>query len=386
MCPEDAWTETVCSQTTSPGRTCPGLRAAAPWAALAWTGLLVACEAATPAPDGAPPPMPPSMPPPIQRLEVGTEARLQAVFAVDDRRVWVSGVAGTVARTLDGGDTWEMLAVPGAEELEFRDVHAFDEDRAVLLASGQGEASRVYLTEDGGRQWRETFRNHDPEGFYNCFAFAADGSGALVGDPLDGALPVLTTQDAEVWSPLPTLPSAGGTEAGFAASGTCLSIDSNDGELLLGTGGGVSRLHRYRGGSWTVDDVPLAAPTETAGVTSIARSAAGTLALGGGDVAARDAQQEHLLVASESGWTRVTVPGLVGPIFGIAWGLGEPGREPLLVAAPGGLALRSTGGVWHRLSSESHWAVAVSPSGETAWAVGPAGLATRILLGEATDN
>ena len=320
--------------------------------------------------------------PRAETLEVGTEARLQAVSVVDDLVVWVSGVEGTVARSLDRGDSWQLLAVPGAEALEFRDVHAFDAESAVLLASGPGEDSRVFVTKDGGSTWRETFRNLDPQGFFNCFAFDETGRGYLVGDPISGDLPVLTSEFGEEWSPLLDRPEALEGEAGFAASGTCLFLDSQQDALLLGTGGGVSRVHAFVEGQWSVAAVPLAAPTETAGVTSLSRSASGALAVGGGDVAARELFQQNLLVEDESGWAEVDVPGLVGPIFGLAWGAGAPGREPLWVAGPGGLAVRDASGSWHGLSSESHWAVAVSPSGRFAWAVGPAGRASRVALRE----
>src|SRR5882672_2771991 len=83
----------------------------------------------------------------------GTTALLQAVSVVNDKVVWVSGHAGTWARTTDGGTTWTPGTVPGADTLQFRDVQAFSADEAFLMAAGPGELSRVYHTSDGGKHW-----------------------------------------------------------------------------------------------------------------------------------------------------------------------------------------------------------------------------------------
>ncbi|KFG72570.1 hypothetical protein FM21_16835 [Streptomyces mutabilis] len=81
------------------------------------------------------------------------------------------GSRGTVLRTTDGGDTWRNVSPPDAGRLEFRDVEAFDARRAVVLATGEGEASRVYRTDGGGATRTESFRNTDPRAFYDCLTF-----------------------------------------------------------------------------------------------------------------------------------------------------------------------------------------------------------------------
>src|ERR1044072_10052985 len=101
----------------------------------------------------------------------GTNVRLRGVSAVNRRVAWASGAGGTYARTLDGGQTWQAGQVPGAAELDFRDVDAFDADTAYLLAIGPGESSRIYRTADGGRSWELQFQNTRAAAFYDCMAF-----------------------------------------------------------------------------------------------------------------------------------------------------------------------------------------------------------------------
>jgi len=68
-----------------------------------------------------------------------TSALFIGISIVDEQTVWVSGTNGRYARTLDGGTSWDVRTVPGADTLQFRDVHAFDADNAFLLSIGGGE-------------------------------------------------------------------------------------------------------------------------------------------------------------------------------------------------------------------------------------------------------
>ena len=53
-------------------------------------------------------------------------------------------------RTADGGKSWQVMTVPGAEKLDFRDIEAFDKNTAYILSIGNGDASRIYKTVNGG--------------------------------------------------------------------------------------------------------------------------------------------------------------------------------------------------------------------------------------------
>src|SRR5262245_10740005 len=101
----------------------------------------------------------------------GVTARLRGVSAVSDRIAWASGSAGTVLRTADAGATWQTLAIPGAEKLDFRDIDAIDGQIAYVLSIGSGDSSRIYKTIDGGRTFTLQFTNDDPKAFFDAMAF-----------------------------------------------------------------------------------------------------------------------------------------------------------------------------------------------------------------------
>src|SRR4051812_11438636 len=169
----------------------------------------------------------------------GTSVRLRGVSAVSRRVAWASGAGGTYARTLDGGRTWQAGQVPGASELDFRDVDAFDAETAYLLAIGEGERSRIYKTTDGGRHWTLQFQNRRAAAFYDCMAFWHERRGLAVSDPVEGRFLVLRTEDGgRTWEEIDTngMPPALEGEGGFAASGTCVAVAGKS-DAWFGTGG-----------------------------------------------------------------------------------------------------------------------------------------------------
>ena len=101
-----------------------------------------------------------------QTQTISTKADFRGLCVVSPNVAWVSGTKGTYARTTDGGKTWSVGTVPGAEKLDFRDVEAFGETTAYLLSAGPGDASRIYKTIDGGKSWAHAIQNRRPRGLF----------------------------------------------------------------------------------------------------------------------------------------------------------------------------------------------------------------------------
>ncbi|MFE2510875.1 WD40/YVTN/BNR-like repeat-containing protein [Streptomyces naganishii] len=223
-----------------------------------------------------------------QLKDTGTpDVRFRGLSAVSRATAWVAGTGGTVLRTTDGGAHWHDVSPPGASALQFRDIEAFDARRAVVLAIGEGEDSRIYRTDDGGATWTESFRNTDARAFYDCLAFFDHRHGLAVSDPVDGRFRILSTGDGgRSWKVLPDqgMPQALDGEAGFAASGQCL-VTSGPGDVWLATGGGARArvLHSAdRGLTWTAADTPVPAGDPARGVFALAfRDRAHGIAVGG---------------------------------------------------------------------------------------------------------
>src|SRR5579863_2998387 len=102
-----------------------------------------------------------------------TTENLRGISVVDDQIAWASGTHGTCLRTTDGGNSWRAAQVPGAESLDFRDAEAFSANLAYLLSAGPGEQSRIYKTNDAGKNWALQFTNKNPKGFFDCMALGS---------------------------------------------------------------------------------------------------------------------------------------------------------------------------------------------------------------------
>ena len=170
---------------------------------------------------------------------------------------------GTVVRTVDAGRHWRNVTPPGGAAQVFRDVEAFDRNNALVLAVGEGDASRIYRTADGGKTWNAVFVNPEPGAFYNCMAFFDHRHGLAMSDPVDGRFRILRTRDGgRTWRVAPTsgMPPALTDEFG-RASGTCLVAKPPE-DAWFGTtvdsGASARVFHtRDRGTTWTVHTTPI---------------------------------------------------------------------------------------------------------------------------------
>ncbi len=312
----------------------------------------------------------------------GTDVRLRGLSAVSRDTAWVAGSKGTVLRTTDGGAHWRNVSPPGAADLEFRDIEAFDSRRAVVLAIGEGEASRVLRTDDGGATWTESFRNTDAKAFYDCITFLDRRHGLAMSDPVDGRFRILSTSDGgRSWKVLPAdgMPAAQDGEAGFAASGQCL-VGSGSRDVWLATGGGARArvLHsRDRGLTWTAADTPIPAGDPARGVFAVAfRDRTHGLAVGG-DYRADQASPQAAATTPDGGrtWTPAAHP---PPAYrsGVTWL--PHSRTAALAVGPTGTDLTTDGGrTWRTVDTGSYDTVDCTPD-RGCWASGEKGRVARL--------
>ena len=323
-------------------------------------------------------------PPGIVAQVSGTTALLQAVSPVSEQVVWVSGHQGTFARTLDGGATWQAARVPGAEALEFRDVHAVSADTAYLMAAGTGEVSRIYRTNDGGRSWTLQHLNREPTAFFDCFAFWDARRGFVFSDAVGGTHYIMMTTDGGArWERIAPdrIPPALPNEGSFAASGTCATTVGAS-TAFVGTGNSTaSRALRTDDGgrTWSATNLPVVSG-DAAGLASIVfRDAMHGVALGG-EIGKNAARGDYVANTSDGGknWTPGGRPTFAGPVYGAAY---LPRAGAMLVAVgPGGADVSPDDGrSWTSLDTLGYWSVGFA-SPRAGWAVGARGRIVRFQL------
>ena len=318
-----------------------------------------------------------------------TTENLRGISVLPNQVAWASGTHGTYLRTTDGGTSWHAAQVPNAEALDFRDVEAFSADLAYLLSAGPGEQSRIYKTTDAGKTWALQFTNKNPKGFFDCMAFWDRDRGIALGDPVtdnSGKLKfelITTGNGGTTWEPLTpeSLPPAIDGEGAFAASGTCITVQSNSNVWFV-TGGKVARVFgsTNAGKTWTVADTPIMHGPDSAGIFSIAFRDAAHGVIVGGDYKHPGQDGPNIAFTDDGGltWKLSTVS---PQTYFSAVAFVEPGSAAVLVvgatrSAYGNISAQAS---WQKTSDLNLNAVGVSPTGE-AIAVGPKGLIVNLAI------
>ncbi len=215
-------------------------------------------------------------------LNTQSSSSLRAICAVDENIVWASGSQGQVLLTLDGGSSWVRMTIPDCEDTEFRSLHAWDAERALVF--DVSPLGRAFMTTNGGQSWEMVYQSNVDGAFFNSLKFADDKHGIAISDPIDEHVFILKTEDGgQNWKRLSNTPPSHEGEINFAASNTCIEYLPS-GEIYIVTGGSRSRVlsSRDHGLSWEFIETPaLTGPS--AGLFSVNFTTGGNGRAVGGD-------------------------------------------------------------------------------------------------------
>jgi photosystem II stability/assembly factor-like uncharacterized protein len=311
---------------------------------------------------------------------VNTTASLRGLSVVSEKVIWASGTGGTVIKTVDGGKTWRVMTVPGAEKLDFRDVEAFDAKTAYTLSIGKGDESRIYKTVDGGDTWSLQFTNTEPKAFFDAIACWDANNCVAMSDPVNGRYVLISTADGLNWTQpgkdrkSPPIPAIEG-EAAFAASGTCL-VAAGTTDLFLVSGGSAARVFssKDRGATWSVAETPFVSGTSGSGIFSLAMRDARNGVIVGGNYEKPEEAGRNLATTSDGGLVWAARSGLSGYRSGVAF---IDDRTIIAVGTNGTDISTNQGISWAKAGNENLNSVAARGR-KSVWAVGPKGLVVRL--------
>jgi photosystem II stability/assembly factor-like uncharacterized protein len=327
----------------------------------------------------------------------GTINRLAAIAPIDERIVWVTGSAGTVLRTTDGGATWVLHTVPGAETLAFRDIHAIDGNTAWVMSNNGGANARIYKTVDAGATWTLEFQSPINDTFYDCFAFWSPRRAIAIPDAENGRFDAVRMTDGHTWENVGDLfPPGQAGEGLFPTSGNCVTTLGPRRAWAVLAGASPSRVLITDDGGDTWESFPIPIPgAPTAGGMNVRFRDRRHGIISGGDVATPTVPQDNFARSSDGGetWQLGTPTPFPGPAYGIAYvprhghhdDHGDAGRgacrdHALVATGPSGAAWSpDEGDTWEAFPATvtRYFAVELA-SARTGWMVGAAGQILRL--------
>lgn len=207
----------------------------------------------------------------LKPLATNSKTSLRGLSVVDKDVIWVSGSNGYVGKSLDGGTTWQWIQPKGYETLDFRDIQAFDKLKAIVVNAGS--PAYILSTVNGGKTWREHYKNTDSAIFLDGMDFWDAQHGIIFGDPIKQKMQLLRTSDGGLsWQNISDklkMEMKPG-EAGFAASGTSIKT-AGKGKVWIATGGVAANIYYSAnyGEKWHVYHCPIVQGENSTGAFSI---------------------------------------------------------------------------------------------------------------------
>ncbi len=181
----------------------------------------------------------------ILSSSLAAQTSYRGLSVISELAAWCSGSNGMVQRTINGKD-WENVSPKGYANKDFRAVHAYDENTALLLSIA--DSAVILRTTDAGKSWNKVYENNTPGIFFDDFDFQGH-RGFAIADPLPSGdkydhVFIISQDSGKTWYPMRNHVFRNNAEdAGlFSASASNVIID---GESLNAICGGDSAMFLF---------------------------------------------------------------------------------------------------------------------------------------------
>ncbi|MFI5154331.1 MAG: WD40/YVTN/BNR-like repeat-containing protein [Chitinophagales bacterium] len=316
----------------------------------------------------------------IVRLSDSSKVSIRGLSVVNDHLIWVSGTGGKVGKSINGGRSWEWNIVPGFEKRDFRDIEAFDEKTAIIIAVA--EPANILKTTDGGKTWRTVFTDTAKGMFLDALDFTSNGAeGVVIGDPMQERLFMARTKDmGDHWlvESANKEPVVENGEALFAASGTNIKLFTNDNTGALSTifvsGGKKSRLF-YNNISF---NIPMIEGQESTGANGLDLWNNRSGVIVGGDFAKDSTGTKNCVLFELDPEIRLSVPQT--PPHGYRSAVAYLDANRLIACGTSGIDISEDGGKnWKLISREAYHVCKKAKKGNTIFLAGPMGKIAKLV-------
>ncbi|MFY7652991.1 MAG: YCF48-related protein [Chitinophagaceae bacterium] len=294
----------------------------------------------------------------------------RGISVVNEEICWISGSKGTVGYTIDGGKNFTWLKVKGYENRDFRDVEAFDNQTAIIMAVDA--PALILKTTDAGKNWR-TVLFDTTKGMFLDALFFKGKKGWVIGDPINQR-PYLacTTNSGDSWLPYMYKDTLQEGEAFFASSGSNIAFTNFKSPLFV-SGGKSSRLLSFV----NQQVLPIIQGTNSTGANSISIYNKKTLCIVGGDFAQPNQENTNCLLSINGGktWQKPQTP----PI-GYKSAVIYCSKQKLVACGTTGVDISTDcGNNWQKISTLGFHTLQKSPNGKTIFLAGGRGKIAKLV-------
>lgn len=304
---------------------------------------------------------------------VSINSSIRAIEVIDDETVWFAGSKGRYGYTEDGGKTWFQDSIFYENQpVHFRSIAATDE--AIFLLTIASPAL-LFKTIDKGKNWKIVYQENDSLTFYDSMKFFDAKNGIAMGDPTDGCLSVILTNDGgNTWEKVSckNLPPVADGEAAFAASNTNISIVDN--HVWIASGGKKARVFYSsdKGKTWAVYETPIMKGGQMTGIFSCHFYDKNNGIVFGGDWESQKENTKNKATTTDGGKTWQLVSDGQNPGYRscVQYVPNTNGKSLVAVGIPGMDYSNDRGNTWINLNNTSFYTIRFSKSGKMAWLAG----------------
>jgi len=304
----------------------------------------------------------------IKKIDI-PKTSIRALVSIDENNMFFAGSNGNYGFYKDGEVTVKKITYKDSINPNFRSAAFNGKDYFMLSIESP---ALLYKVADSVPQI--VYKEEGKGVFYDSMKFFDEKNGIAFGDPVDGCMSVITTQDGgNTWNKIncDQFPKSGKQEGAFAASNTNISIV--DSTAWLVSGGLTSRIYKTSnfGKSWNYYDTPVLKDKTTEGIYSVDFYNENLGIVIGGDYTLTNHNFNNKAITKDGGKTWQIIANGTDPGYQscVQFVPNKDGKEIMSVGKTGLYYSSNTGGNWQKISNEGYYALQFVNQ-HTAWVTG----------------
>ncbi len=294
---------------------------------------------------------------------------IRAIENIDDNTLWFAGSGGKYGRIVNEKLEIDSISHQGKYP-QFRSIAYNGEFVFLLSIENPALLYKIDPSKPLGHYELVYQESHDKV-FYDSLAFFDKENGIAMGDPTDGCLSIILTNDAgENWNKIPCekLPEIIEGEAAFAASNTNIATFQKTAWIV--TGGSKARVFKSSslGETWDVFETPIIQGGKMTGIFSTDFFDHKNGIIMGGDWEDKKNGAASKAVTHDGGktWTLIAENQLPGYISCVQYVPKSKGEKIMAVSTEGIYLSIDGATTWKKIEEKGYYSLAFI-NNETAW-------------------